>query len=109
MTNNNNQDKNSDFKKTVDNVFLSGAGGVVTNTTWQDEKWVFNRENTEKLNNAVKYIKSKGLSVWMYDDYYYPSGLANGYAVKDKPENFAKNLVYTADGSVKIQNSIDIF
>ncbi len=100
-------DKNSDFKKTVDNVSLSGAGGVVTNTTWQDEKWVFNRENTEKLNNAVKYIKSKGLSVWMYDDYYYPSGLANGYAVKDKPENFAKNLVYTADGSVKIQNNIE--
>lgn len=100
-------DKGVDIDSKLNGIISGGAGGIVTNTTWNDPEWVFNRENTEKLKEAVQKAKSKGLRVWMYDDYYYPSGLANGYAVKDSPDNFAKNLEYTEDGSVKIKNNIE--
>lgn len=85
-------DPANDYAVQIDRAIASGAGGVVTNTTWLDPAWVFEEKNTAKLRNAVQYAKEKGLGVWMYDDYYYPSGLANGYAVKDHPEYFAQSI-----------------
>ncbi len=85
-------DAQSDYKNTLDNLSDDEAGGIVTNTTWCDKEWVYNKANLEKLKNAAEYAHKKGMRAWMYDDYYYPSGLANGYAVKDHPEFFAKSI-----------------
>ncbi len=85
-------DPATDYIAKIDRAVASGAGGIVTNTTWLDKNWVFEKKNTDKLRDAVQYAKKKGLRVWMYDDYYYPSGLANGYAVKDHPEYFAQSI-----------------
>ena len=90
-------DKETDIEKDISLALSSGAGGAVTNTTWRDTEWVFNPENTKKLKTAAEYIKSQGMGVWMYDDYYYPSGLANGYAVKDHPEYFAQSIAFTSE------------
>ncbi len=85
-------DAQSDSEKTADSVFDDEAGGFVTNTTWCDKQWVYNEANLRKLKDVTEYIRKKGMRVWMYDDYYYPSGLANGYAVKDHPEYFVKSI-----------------
>ena len=89
-------DPATDYAAQIDRAIASCAGGVVTNTTWLDPAWVFEEKNTAKLCSAVQYAKEKGLRVWMYDDYYYPSGLANGYAVKDHPEYFAQSIDFIA-------------
>lgn len=85
-------DPAANYASRIDRAVASGAGGIVTNTTWQDRNWVFEEKNIVKLRGAVHYAKEKGLRVWMYDDYYYPSGLANGYAVKNHPEYFAQSI-----------------
>jgi len=79
-------DAGRDYKTLLDGVSEGGAGGIVTNTTWLDTKWVFNDNNTDRLRDVTDYAKKLGFNAWMYDDYYYPSGFANGYAVKDHPE-----------------------
>lgn len=88
-------DPATDYAEKLNQAVATGAGGVVTNTTWLDPAWVFEEKNTAKLRSAAQYAREKGLRVWMYDDYYYPSGLANGYAVKDHPEYFAQNIEFT--------------
>lgn len=72
----------------------SGAGGLVTNTTWEDIEWVYKKSNLELLEKAAAKAKAQGLHVWMYDDYWYPSGWANGYALKDHPEYGTQNITY---------------
>ncbi len=83
-------------EKDVRTLIEGGAGGTVTNTTWERKEWTHDKYNTGILRDAVKKIKENGLNVWMYDDYYYPSGCGNGYVVKDHPENFAKAILFRA-------------
>ena len=85
----------------LDRLREGGAGGIVTNTTWEVPEWTFDENNTKKLKSAVEKARERGFGVWMYDDYYYPSGLANGYAVKDHPEFLAEGIGFEAIETTK--------
>jgi|GEM_PF-3531208 len=86
--------KADNIEDEVQNARTSGAGGLVTNTTWNDKDWVNKESNLALLKKAVQTARSKGMNVWMYDDYWYPSGWANGYAMKDHPEYSVQNITY---------------
>lgn len=72
-------------------IIQTGAGGAVTNVKW-DSKWLYDFENITCLRNVLKKLKQEGLGTWVYDEYWYPSGWANGYAIKNHPENAARNI-----------------
>lgn len=61
-----------------------GYGGIVINT---DFKNYLEFDGDVALSvRVMKYAKSIGLSVWIYDEQYYPSGAAGGLVLRDHPE-----------------------
>lgn len=50
------------------------------------EKWF------DKVSVAIDEAKKRGLEVWLYDEYPYPSGVSGGLVVLDHPEFEAKAL-----------------
>jgi hypothetical protein len=85
---------NESFKEKLVPVIESGAGGIVTNVTWNSKEWTDDKKNIDILRRATEYVQSLGMHVWLYDDYYYPSGLANGFAVDGQPKNFVKAILF---------------
>jgi hypothetical protein len=69
------------------------AGGTVTNVRWTPE-WVTDPENIRFLESTMEAVRANDLGVWIYDEYWYPSGWANGYAIRKHPENAARNIAF---------------
>ena len=81
-------------------------GGVVLNTGFKC--YLEDEENLALCARTAEYAKSIGLSVWIYDEQYYPSGSAGGFTLKDHPELQALGLVEvekqrTTDGRTPIR------
>ena len=89
-------DPGNDQEKQVAHIIEGGAGGFVSNVTWEDPRWMKNPENLEKLSHAADLADENGMQIWMYDDYYYPSGMANGYATEGHPEYLAHFMDFYA-------------
>ena len=76
----------------IDDVYNRGYGGIVTNVSW-DNTYLQNDRAFATLKSGVKYAIGKGMHVWLYDEYGYPSGAALGLTLKDNPEYEALGLV----------------
>lgn len=80
----------------IDDVYDRGYGGIVTNVAWGNDYLQSARAYTKlraQLNHA---INNKGMYVWLYDEYGYPSGAAYGQTLKGNPEYEALGLVTQA-------------
>lgn len=78
---------------TLTQLLANKAGGAVINVAWTD-RWIEDPGNIHNLGQAARLLSSKGLRVWLYDEYFYPSGWAKGLAVQGQPENQARNLAF---------------
>ncbi len=76
----------------IDDVYNRGYGGIVTNVAW-DSTYLQNDRAFSILVSNVKHAADKGMYVWLYDEYGYPSGSAYGQTLKDNPEYEALGLV----------------
>lgn len=76
----------------IDDVYDRGYGGIVTNVEW-DNTYLQNDRAFARLVSGVKHAVEKGMHVWLYDEYGYPSGTAHGLTLKDNPEYEALGLV----------------
>lgn len=76
----------------IDDVYNRGYGGIVTNVDWTRD-YLQNARSFALLKSNVKYAVDKGMHVWLYDEYGYPSGAAYGLTLKDNPEYEALGLV----------------
>jgi alpha-L-fucosidase len=93
---------------TLDQLLANQAGGTVINVAWT-ERWIEDPGNIHNLGQAARLLASKGLRVWLYDEYFYPSGWAKGLAVQGQPENQARNLAFiTQKGSGSKQLSFPL-
>ncbi len=72
-------------------VSEGGYGGIVTNPAWTKE-FVDDEDNLKSFGKLVDKYVSDGLTVWLYDDTYYPSGWANGKDIKLHPEHRGINV-----------------
>ncbi len=79
----------------IDDVYNRGYGGIVTNVSW-DNSYLQNARAFATLKAGVKYAVDKGMHIWLYDEYGYPSGAALGLTLKDNPEYEALGLVSKA-------------
>lgn len=91
----------------IDDVYDRGYGGIVTNVGW-DKTYLENERAFATLVSGVKHAVDKGMHVWIYDEYGYPSGTAYGRTLKDNPEYEALGLVASYEtvpaGSTKTVN-----
>ena len=76
----------------VDDVYNRGYGGIVTNVSWSND-YLQNDRAFSALSSVVKHAVDKGMHVWLYDEYGYPSGTAYGQTLNGNPEYEALGLV----------------
>ena len=76
----------------IDDVFSRGYGGIVTNVAWNTD-YLQNTRSWSSMASSVEYAIGKGMHVWLYDEYGYPSGTAYGQTLEGNPEYEALGLV----------------
>lgn len=84
----------SEFLANLRDMDSTGAGGVVTNIKFSDN-YLKDADDFKNLSEAVNLlIKKNNGTFWLYDEYGYPSGKANGLTVEEHPEYIAKGLAF---------------
>lgn len=76
----------------IDDAYARGYGGIVTNVAWNSD-YLQNTRAFSSLANSVGHAVGKGMHVWLYDEYGYPSGAAYGQTLEGNPEYEAQGLV----------------
>ncbi len=73
------------YETALDTMYDYGFRGVITNNTW-DENYLKDRSNYAIMNAAIDKAKQMGMTVWLYDEYGYPSGTADHQTLDGFPE-----------------------
>lgn len=68
-----------------------GYGGAVINPEYGEDEFLPSTE-ADVFSAIAKGLKDAGLEYWIYDEKGYPSGMANGFSLKDHPEYEAKGF-----------------
>jgi hypothetical protein len=68
-----------------------GFGGVVCNVSFTD--YLTSEAHGRAFVRAVRQAKAAGMTLWLYDERGYPSGLAGGQTLKGHPEWEARGLL----------------
>ena len=80
-------------------LLRQGFGGFVSNVSFRD--YLENEEHWRAFVRAVNEAKRAGMSLWLYDERGYPSGVAGGITMRGHPEFEARGLLIadtTSDG-----------
>ena len=77
-------------------LIRQGFGGFVSNVSFRD--YLENEEYWRAFVRGVTEAKRAGMSLWLYDERGYPSGLAGGITMRGHPEYEARGLLI-ADAS----------
>ncbi len=100
--------KGEDYEAKAQNVIDKGFGGLITNDAW-NAKYLQDEEQLDRINKIIKAAKDKGLRVWLYDEYGYPSGSAGDIVCKDNEDYKAVYLQQTTiQGSGTGEQTVDI-
>ncbi len=80
-------------------LIRQGFGGFVSNVSFRD--YLENEDHWRAFVRAVTEAKRAGMSLWLYDERGYPSGVAGGITMRGHPEFEARGLLIadtTSDG-----------
>jgi hypothetical protein len=77
----------------LDRYLANGYGGLATNVNWTDD-YLKNEREWDSFYRFVRAAKSRGMNVWLYDENWYPSGMAGGYILEGHPEWEAEGLFF---------------
>jgi hypothetical protein len=77
----------------LDNYLREGYGGMAANVNWTDD-YLKNEKELKSYFRFVRAAKSRGMNVWLYDENWYPSGMAGGYILEEHPEWEAEGLLF---------------
>ena len=69
----------------LNTIYDYGFRGVITNNTW-DENFLMDGSNYAFMNAAIDKAHKMGMTVWLYDEYGYPSGTADHQTLDGHPE-----------------------
>ena len=73
------------FETVLNTMYDYGFRGVVTNNTW-DDNYLKDSSNYAIVNAVIDQAKKMGMTVWLYDEYGYPSGTADHQTLDGHPE-----------------------
>ena len=88
----------------INDVYDRGYGGIVTNVSWGKDYLQSDRAFSV-LTSSVAHAIEKGMHVWLYDEYGYPSGTAYGLTLKNNPEYEALGLVSYCEEAIPAGSS----
>ncbi len=77
----------------LDQYLLNGYGGMATNVNWTDD-YLKNDTTIQSMFRFARSARSKGMNVWLYDENWYPSGMAGGYILQEHPDWEAEGLLF---------------
>ena len=75
----------------LEDYLAMGAGGIVTNDAWNDQ-YLRNPASVKTLDEVIGKAADIGLGIWLYDEYGFPSGAANGLTMEQHPEYEAAGI-----------------
>ena len=75
----------NNYETFLNTLYDYGFRGVITNNTW-DENFLKNSSNYAIMNAAINTAHKMGMTVWLYDEYGYPSGTADRQTLDGHPE-----------------------
>lgn len=84
-------------------AFRRAGWGVVLYPRWGLELEYLGGEWFERIRFIVAEAAARGMEVWLYDEFNWPSGHAKGLAVKGLPELEAEVLHVEADGRSRLE------
>jgi hypothetical protein len=87
-------------------LLRQGFGGFVSNVSFHD--YLENEEHWRAFVRGVTEAKRLGMSLWLYDERGYPSGLAGGLTMRGHPEFEARGLLVADKESDGGQVSLDL-
>ena len=73
------------YETYLNTLYDYGFRGVITNNAW-DENFLKNSSNYALMNAAINKAHEMGMTVWLYDEYGYPSGTADHQTLDGYPE-----------------------
>lgn len=90
----------------IANYLAEGYGGMASNTNWTDGYLKDEREMKVFFDFAGR-ARAEGMNVWLYDENWYPSGMAGGYILEEHPEWEAEGLLFkdsvvTGSGQIRL-------
>jgi hypothetical protein len=77
----------------LDQFLLNGYGGMATNVNWTDD-YLKNDTTIQSMFRFAQSARSKGMNVWLYDENWYPSGMAGGYILQEHPDWEVEGLLF---------------
>jgi len=77
----------------LNQYLLNGYGGLATNVNWTDD-YLKNIPEIQSMFRFVRAAKSRGMNVWLYDENWYPSGMAGGNILEEHPDWEAEGLLF---------------
>ena len=66
---------------------------MATNVNWTDD-YLKNDTTIQSMFRFARSARSKGMNVWLYDENWYPSGMAGGYILQEHPDWEAEGLLF---------------
>lgn len=76
----------------LDALKARGFGGIVTNVSFKD--YLVNSKYWADFIDGLRYARSLGMELWLYDEEGYPSGLAGGLTLAGNPEYQSEGVSY---------------
>ena len=90
---------NSTYAAQVDQLLTQGYGGIVSNVNF-NPRYLKDEAEFKLLLDTYKYANDKGMMLWIYDEYQWPSGSAFGQVLDT-------NAAWRATGIEHIQIVLD--
>lgn len=75
----------------MDRLLAQGFGGVVCNVSF--DQYMESTNHWEAFRRACETAHARGMSMWLYDEKGYPSGIAGGQTLRGHPEWQAQGLL----------------
>ena len=104
---------NQSYQSKVNSLLAQGYGGIVTNVNF-NQQYLKDEKEFELLKNAYLFAKEKDMTLWIYDEYQWPSGSAYGQVLDTNAEWRATGIKHvkislkSPVGQYRIDKDIDL-
>lgn len=104
---------NNTYTAQVDSLLGQGYGGIVSNVNF-NERYLKDEAEFALLRDTYKYAKQKDMTLWIYDEYQWPSGSAFGQVLDTNADWRATGIEHIqlildkAKGNYSLRDGIDL-